>query len=220
MRDETLWRKFSFSETAFSEDSTKSLLSKRPCLDGKGFFFKDFVSKTGKGLRSRPNIMKKVPTLQHFCWDHQGSGYGKDPRNSGFVKTSVWCHFKTHHGFQEFRLTFVNAVTDNYLQKDNALVIFLTIFTRTPKRGHIIFTDECVIYRRWKSRNFYLRSKGNPFLFEEGLQRISPRVLIWTGISPGHWFGPQFFEGPEKRYLLAHVVSLVDGANRTHESYW
>jgi len=49
-------------------------------------FFDELVSKTGKGLRSRPNIMKKVPTLQHFFWDHRRSGYGKDPRNSGFAK--------------------------------------------------------------------------------------------------------------------------------------
>jgi len=39
MKDATLWRKFSFSETACSEDPTKSVLSKWPCQDGKGNYF-------------------------------------------------------------------------------------------------------------------------------------------------------------------------------------
>ena len=53
----------------------------------------------------------------------------------------------------------------------------------------------------------------------EELQRFSPRVMIRTRIAAGHWFGSYFFEGPEKRYLLAHITGRVDGANRTHESY-
>lgn len=127
--------------------------------------------------------------------------------------------FYNHLGFKEFRLTLLTQWVTTTCKRENAFVIFLEVFTRTPERDHIIFTDECVMYRCWTSRNYYLQSKGNPLLCEE-LQRNSPHVMIKTGISAGHWLGPYFFAGPENRYLFAHVARPVDGANRTHESYW
>jgi hypothetical protein len=58
----------------------------------------------------------------------------------------------------------------------------------------VLFTDECAIYRSVHSQNIVFWAKENPHFYEE-LERNSPHVMVWAGLSAAHMFAPFFFHG-------------------------
>jgi hypothetical protein len=66
--------------------------------------------------------------------------------------------------------------------------------TGIPKRGKVVFSDECAVYRSGQSGKVVFWSKENRNYFEE-LERSPPHVVIWAGVESKRLYGPYFYDG-------------------------
>jgi hypothetical protein len=77
-------------------------------------------------------------------------------------------------------------------RKRNAYAKVIQALNTIPKRGKVMFSDKCVVYRSGQSETVVYWSKENLNYFEE-LERSPPHVVIWAGVE-------------SKRLLLAYLL--------------
>lgn len=113
----------------------------------------------------------------------------------GIPRSTLHKHMKNDLHLHAYRPMFVQELSDNDLaRRRDACALLLQTFDTIPKRGKVIFSDECAIYRSCRSRNVVFWSKENPHYVEE-LEHNPPHVMIWAAMNSRHLFGPYFFDG-------------------------
>ena len=106
-------------------------------------------------------------------------------------------------GLRVYRPTPVQELSDVDMdRRKEAYTALLQTFNTIPKRGKIIFSDECAIYKSSRARNVVFWSKENPHFYDE-LENNPPHLMIWAALDSRHLFGPFFFDGVvnQLRYL-------------------
>ena len=121
----------------------------------------------------------------------------------GIPRSTMQKHMKQDLGLRGYRPTPVQELSDVDMdRRKEAYTALLQTFDTIPKRGKVIFSDECAIYKSSRARNVICWSKENPHFYDE-LENNPPHVMIWAALDSRHFFGPFFFDGVvnQLRYL-------------------
>jgi len=87
-------------------------------------------------------------------------------------------HVKVELKVEPYLPAFIQELIDvNLNRKRNACAKVIQAFSTIPKRGKVIFSDECAVYRSSQSGNVVFWSKEKLNYFEE-LERSPPHFVI------------------------------------------
>ena len=124
----------------------------------------------------------------------------------GIPRSTLRKHMKRDLKLHPYRPTSVQELSDVDLnRRKEACDALLQVFDTIPKRGKVIFSDECAIYRSSRQRNIVFWSKENPYFYEE-IENHPPYVMIWAGIDSRHIYGPYFFDAAVNQHAYLAML--------------